>query len=128
MRTHKNGSTPLTNEVFVFGSNLAGHHGAGAAKYARDHLGAEYGVGVGMTGRCYAIPTKDFTITTMSLGDIERYVHKFVEFTNNYPNVNFFITAIGTGLAGYKHKHIAPMFKGITDNCSVPEEWVEFLN
>jgi hypothetical protein len=71
--------TNTTNTIFVFGSNLAGRHGKGAALCARQHHGAVYGVGVGRTGDSYAIPTKDVTLRTLPLKTIEAFVDQFIE-------------------------------------------------
>lgn len=109
--------------IFVFGSNLAGRHGAGAAKYARQVYGAEYGVGVGRTGNSYAIPTKDANIKTLPLDRIKPYVDEFLEYARTHRNDVFKVTAIGTGLAGYAHSEIAPMFLNAPSNCELPVEW-----
>jgi hypothetical protein len=113
--------------IFVFGSNLAGRHGKGAALHARTHYGAEYGVGRGKTGCAYAIPTKDAALRVLPLERIESYVHEFILFAEDHPEHRFQVTAIGTGLAGYKHEQIAPMFKGVPSNCIMPTQWQEFL-
>lgn len=126
MKFHKDGSTPLLGEVFVFGSNLGGYHGAGAARAALEYYGAEYGVGIGMTGNSYAIPTKTAQFECMSLEDIQKHVKVFVEYTQNHPEYEFFVTRVGCGLAGNANEDIAPMFKG-ADNCSFPIEWKEYL-
>jgi hypothetical protein len=106
--------------IFVFGSNLAGRHGKGAALFARQNHGAQYGVGVGRTGNSYAIPTKNTSIQTLPLGEIERYVKDFLNYARQHPELEFQVTAIGTGLAGYSHSNIAPMFKDAPANCSLP--------
>lgn len=117
-----------TNEIFVFGSNLAGRHGKGAALHAKETYGAEYGVGRGFSGNSYGIPTKDETLKVMPLELIERYVKHFLKIAAKRQDLVFKITALGTGLAGYKHSEIAPMFKGATSNCQFFEkEWLEFL-
>lgn len=89
--------------IFVFGSNLAGRHGAGAALHARLHYGAEYGVGRGRTGRSYAIPTKDEHMRTRSLDRIKRDVEVFVQHAANNPHLVFHVTrvhrAVQRGLA-----------------------------
>jgi hypothetical protein len=115
--------TPPTNRVFVFGSNLAGRHGAGAARYAFLHHGAVYGVGVGRQGNSYAIPTKDQRIATMQLGRIAGYVASFLDYARSRPHEIFQVTAIGTGLAGYSPEDIAPMFVNAPANCDLPEEF-----
>lgn len=109
--------------IFVFGSNLAGIHGAGAAKYAAQFYGAESYVGKGPTGFCYAIPTKDEKIKTLRLSEIDFYVHEFMKYADKHRDMNFLVTKIGTGLAGYKNEEIAPMFKGVPYNCFMPSEW-----
>lgn len=111
------------NEIFVFGSNLSGWHGAGAARQAFENFGAEYHVGVGRTGQCYAIPTKDENIKTMRLVDINNYVYHFLEYARMHPQLTFLVTAIGCGLAGYKPHQIAPMFKDAPNNVVLPEEF-----
>lgn len=97
------------NEIFVFGSNTKGIHGAGAAKLALK-WGAKYGNGNGLQGKTYAIPTKDDNINTLSLDKIKIYVDEFIEFAKKNPNLIFLVTEIGCGLAGYLPNHIAPLF------------------
>lgn len=126
MKFHKDGTLPGPKEVFVFGSNLAGIHGAGTAKAALG-FGARMGHGVGAQGRTYAIPTKDVDIKTMLLDNIKPYIERFKKVTLEYPHVKFFVTRVGCGLAGYKDKDIAPLFKGCGSNCSFPDQWKEFL-
>ena len=126
MRTYHNGKWD-GESVFVFGSNLAGRHGAGAAKFAVKNCGAVYGQGVGQQGKSYAVPTKDQHIITLSLFSIEQYIFFFKQYANTKPHLIFFITALGTGLAGYKHEDIAPMFKNAPDNCILPIEWKAFV-
>ena len=102
--------------IFVFGSNEAGIHGAGAAAFAHKVLGAKYGVGVGITGFTYAIPTKDFNIETLGLDKIEEYIVEFLEYARKNSDVAFNLTPIGCGLAGYNkidimrilNKHVVP--------------------
>jgi hypothetical protein len=113
--------------IFVFGSNLAGRHGKGAALTARLKYGAITGQGVGLMGQCYAIPTKGFHMETLQLKFIKVYIDLFIDFAKFKPEINFFVTAIGTGLAGYRHNQIAPMFKGVPNNCDMPQEWLQYL-
>lgn len=113
----------VPNQVFVFGSNLAGRHGAGAALYAKLHHGAQYGVGIGRQGNSYGIPTKDENIKTLSLDRIARYVEDFLEYAKVNEDEDFMVTAIGCGLAGYSPEDIAPMFAGAPNNCKLPEEF-----
>jgi len=113
----------VVNMIFVFGSNLAGRHGKGAALYARNTHGAVYGVGVGRTGNAYAIPTKDEHIQTLPLDRIAKYVTEFLEYAKANPELEFEVTKIGCGLAGYKEGDIKPMFAGATSNCYLPDGW-----
>jgi hypothetical protein len=114
------------NEVFVFGSNLRGAHGAGAAKLAVEKFGAIYGEGEGLMGRSYAFPTKDENIKTLSLADIKTSVDNFLVCCKKYPQKTFLITAVGTGLAGYSASQIAPLFKEVAllRNVTLPKEFV----
>lgn len=109
--------------IFVFGSNLAGRHGKGAALFARQNHGAVYGVGAGRTGNSYAIPTKDENLRTLPLGTIGHYVDQFINYALDNLDLEFEVTKIGCGLAGYKESQIAPMFVGAPDNCHLPEGW-----
>jgi hypothetical protein len=90
--------------IFVFGSNLAGRHGRGAALCAKNAHGAVYGVGVGRTGNAYAIPTKDERIRTLPLERIAPYVSAFLDYARANPDLEFEVTKIGCGLAGYSTK------------------------
>jgi hypothetical protein len=112
-------------EIFVFGSNLAGRHGAGAALFALKNHGAMYHCGQGIQGNSYGIPTKDLYIRTLPLDTIQLYVDEFIQFVNEHPELTFNVTKIGCGLAGYKEEQIAPMFKGAPINCNLPEGWRE---
>jgi hypothetical protein len=114
--------------IFVFGSNLAGVHGAGSAKRAFLNHGAVWGRGVGLNGDSYAIPTKDEQLRTLPLHRIGRYVGLFLELARARPNWTFCVVAIGCGLAGYKPYQIAPMFKGAPGNVCLPLEFYELLH
>ena len=110
------------NEIFVFGSNRAGRHGAGAAKIARK-WGAEYGNPRGLQGHTYAIPTKDEKIKTLSLPEIKKEVDLFlIDAVQNY-YLTFLVTKIGCGLAGYTPDEIAPFFAGASQNVVLPIEF-----
>lgn len=109
--------------IFVFGSNLAGRHGKGAALHARLHHGARYGMGVGPQGNSYAIPTKDEHIKTLPLDRIKPYVDEFLAYARANPDIEFELSAIGCGLAGYKPKDIAPMFAEAPANVKKPPEF-----
>ena len=113
--------------IFVFGSNLAGRHGKGAALYARNYHGAIYGQGVGRQGDSYAIPTKDALLITLPLTAIKNYVDDFLEYARTYKDDHFRLTPIGCGLAGYKPSDIAPMFKDAPKNVLLPKEFEEEL-
>lgn len=113
------------NNIFVFGSNELGIHKRGAAKFALDYCEAILGKGHGLQGYSYAIPTKKTPYITLSLEKIKKYVDIFREFALNNSHINFHITPIGTGLAGYKHTDIAPMFKNMPTNCFLPLEWID---
>ncbi|AUV61854.1 hypothetical protein HWB52_gp39 [Pseudomonas phage Littlefix] len=113
--------------IFVFGSNLAGRHGAGAAAYAYNHEGAVYGQGIGHFGNSYAIPTKDHNIQTMELVDIQQCVELFIQYAELNPDLKFKVTRIGCGLAGYKDEDIAPMFSKAPSNCWFDQVWFTHL-
>lgn len=112
------------NEIFVFGSNLAGAHGGGAARLAYERWGAVWGQGVGLQGQCYAIPT-------MHGGPeaIRPYVDKFVAFARSHPDMKFLVTEIGCGIAGFSPSDIAPLFAGAVDvdNIYLPERFWKVL-
>jgi predicted kinase len=93
------------NEIFVFGSNLAGAHGGGAARIALDFFGAVWGQGVGLQGQSYAIPTMQGGVET-----IKPYVDEFIEFAKVHPELKFLVTRIGCGIAGFRDEEIAPLF------------------
>lgn len=111
------------SDIFVFGSNLAGRHGKGAALYARKNHGAIYGVGIGMQGNSYAIPTKDEALRTLSLDRIATYVENFIGYALSRPDLTFSVTPIGCGLAGYRQEQIRPLFELLPPNCSYSKEW-----
>lgn len=116
-------------QIFVFGSNLVGYHGAGAARAALK-WGAEMGVGVSLSGQTYALPTKDGLIQTMTLPDIEYHIDELIGCIVENPDKHFLITKIGCGLAGYTPKDIAPLF-GVAflemANCSLPQEFIDII-
>lgn len=122
---HQDGTLPKNNEIFVFGSNMAGIHGAGAAK-AAVQFGALLGVGFGACGMTWAIPTKDEKLNVLPLEEIEIFVEAFKLWIRNNPKRNFFVTRVGCGLAGYSDEQIAPMFRGAM-NCSFAEQWKKYL-
>ncbi len=110
------------NEVFVFGSNLQGMHGGGAARLAYREFGAEWGQGVGLFGQSYAIPTMQGGVET-----IKPYVDDFIEFAKKHSELVFLVTEIGCGIAGFTTQEIAPLFsRAITEdiqNIYLPESF-----
>lgn len=110
-------------EIFVFGSNLAGRHGKGAAKYAKETCGAIYGKGEGIQGDSYAIPTKDANLRTLPLEDIAGRIDTFMEFARSNPQMTFRVTPVGCGLAGYSREQIRPLFGPLPLNCFFSPEW-----
>lgn len=118
------------NEVFVFGSNLQGHHLGGAARIAHEDFGAEWGLEEGMSGNTYAIPTVDLTTKNqMSLEDISVFVDRFKEFARANTGKTFLVTAIGCGIAGYTPEQIAPMFRDciVMSNVKLPTSFWEVI-
>lgn len=112
------------NEVFVFGSNLAGMHGGGAARVARLRFGAVMGKGVGMQGRSYAIPTMQGGTET-----IRPYVNDFIAYAKEHPELTFLVTPIGCGIAGFEPEDIAPLFEEASnvENIWLPKSFWEVL-
>ena len=112
------------NEIFVFGSNLAGAHGGGAARVAYRKFGAVWGEGVGLHGQTYAIPTMQGGVRT-----IKPFVDEFIRFAKESPRLIFLVTRIGCGIAGFQDKDIAPLFKDAIDveNIILPKGFVECI-
>jgi len=117
----------MSDPVFVFGSNLAGRHGKGAALWAHQHRGAVYGQGKGLQGNSYAIPTKGRDLHTLSIKAIALYIAEFKGFAEKHPELTFQLTPIGCGLAGYKPEDIAPMFRDAPLNVILPDEFRQVL-
>ncbi len=117
------------NEIFVFGSNTKGIHGGGAALLAKNKFGAVIRVGEGITGQCYALPTKDENIETLPIGEIHKSVEVLYQYVRDNTDKFFLITAVGCGLAGYTAKDIAPMFEPFVhlNNCSLPQSFVDVI-
>lgn len=112
------------NEIFVFGSNLAGAHGGGAARIAYERFGAVMGQGVGLQGYSYAIPTMQGGVET-----IKPYVDKFIAFAKQHTEYKFLVTRIGCGIAGFLDEEIAPLFANAIDveNIILPKEFAEIV-
>ncbi len=117
-------SSLAENEIFVFGSNLLGQHVGGAARYAFDHFGAVWGIGVGPQGQCYAIPTMHGGVE-----NILPYVDQFVDYAAKNPQLKFLVTPVGCGIAGFSVSDIAPLFHGTLhlENVVLPKTFVDFL-
>lgn len=113
-----------SNEIFVFGSNLRGAHGGGAARIAYKRFGAVWGEGVGLHGQSYAIPTMQGGVET-----IAPYVDEFVEFAKHHTELEFLVTRIGCGIAGFDDSEIAPLFVAAYDveNITLPREFCEII-
>ena len=111
-------------EIFVFGSNLAGRHGGGAAYLAMQKFGAKYGQGVGLQGQSYAIPTMQGGVET-----IRPYVDEFIAYAKVHHEMKFLVTRIGCGIAGFRDGEIAPLFKGAinVENIYLPESFWAIL-
>jgi hypothetical protein len=126
---HKDMTLPTKpNSLFVFGSNLAGRHGAGSARYALDHCGAVYGVFSGPTGQAYAVPTVDSNIMQLPLEVVELYVNQLIQYSLEHYDTTFFVTRIGCGIAGFTDEQIANLFfgKNTLHNFDLPEEWKQY--
>ena len=108
------------NEIFVFGSNLKGMHGGGAAYIAYRKFGAIMGQGVGLQGQSYAIPTMQGGVET-----IRPYVDEFIQFAKEHPTLTFLVTRIGCGIAGFTDDEISPLFEGAheVENIVLPPNW-----
>ena len=113
------------NEIFVFGSNLAGFHGGGAARLAYERFGAVWGKGVGLYGQTYAIPTMQGGVET-----IKPYVDEFIGFAREHKELVFLVTRIGCGIAGFRDEEIAPSFREAIDdeNIILPETFMEVMS
>lgn len=113
------------NEIFVFGSNLQGLHAGGAARIACERFGAVWGNGVGLQGKCYAIPTMQGGVDT-----IQPYVDQFIAFARQHPAYKFLVTRIGCGIAGFAEAEIAPLFKEAiaVENIYLPATFWELLS
>ena len=130
MRTYNNIPRPAftperitslrADEVFVFGSNLAGMHGGGAAYAAFQKFGAVWGCGVGLQGQSYAIPTMQGGVKT-----IKPYVDEFIDFARSRPDLFFYVTRSGCGIAGFADAEIAPLFAAAraVPNICLPESF-----
>lgn len=115
-------SAPGAKGVFVFGSNLLGIHGRGAALYARRHYGAKLGVGEGPTGRAYALPTKSTPRTSLSMAQLASAAERFIEYARARPHEAFLLTKVGCGLAGFREADVARLFSDASENVMLVDE------
>ena len=112
-----------TDEVFVFGSNIQGMHGGGAAWFAHKNFGAEWGVGEGLTGRTYALPTME------GKASMAHAVKNFTDCARQHPELTFLVTAVGCGIAGYRPDEVAPLFREAAElpNVYLPQVFVDVM-
>ncbi|WP_169582389.1 MULTISPECIES: hypothetical protein [Microbacterium] len=108
-------------EVFVFGSNAAGAHAGGAARFALDRFGAVWGQSEGLQGQAYAIDTMS------GLAVLEEQAGRFVEFARSRPDLRFLVTEVGCGIAGYRPDQVAVFFAGAPDNVVLPASFASAL-
>lgn len=116
------------SDVFVFGSNLGGIHGAGSALHAKKHYGAIQGEGIGRFGNSYAIPTKDKQLKSLPVKTINHHVQVFYDYARAHFWESFHVVAIGCGLAGFTVDQIAPLFANPPDNVNLPKEFLQYLS
>ena len=119
----------LPNEIFVFGSNYAGMHGAGAAYDAVRRFGARNGIGQGLCGNSYGIATKGHSLEVLPINRIQAGVERFAREAEAMRQLRFLVTPIGCGLAGYAPRDIAPLFRGVVDfgNVILPKCFTDIL-
>ena len=112
------------NEIFVFGSNIQGSHGGGAAWFAYKNLGAEWGVGEGLTGHCNALPTME------GKASMKAAVYRFIDCAKEHPELTFLVTAVGCGIAGYTPQEVAPLFRNALalENVYLPQMFFDVLS
>ena len=111
------------DEVFVFGSNLAGNHAGGAAKQAHDQFGAVMGVGEGLTGQCYAFPTLNADMSKIDLYTLCSITDAFYRCVNAHPDRTFLLTKVGCGIAGYSEDAMKNLLAPSRPNLVKPEGW-----
>jgi hypothetical protein len=113
--------------VWVFGSNLLGRHAGGAARVAAAQFGAAEGVAYGATGNAYAIPTVGRRGERLSLEQVSQEVAAFLAYARLHTGLQFYVTRIGCGIAGFTDADIAPLFRGSPGNCNLPETWRDLV-
>lgn len=119
--------SPPSPRIFVFGSNLRGLHGKGAALHASKYYGAEPGIAIGHINQCYAIPTKDQMLRPLRLEQVQHFISSFVAYANSHLNFQFNVTQIGCGYAKFTPKQIVPSFDKAPDNCWFDPHWDGFF-
>jgi hypothetical protein len=129
---HDDGKYPRDGEVFVFGSDMGGSHTTGASRVALKYFGAKRGKSEGYCGsrpaHCYAIPTKDRALVPLTINSIKQSIERFVDFAHSRPDLTFFVTRVGCGVAGYPDSAVAPLFKGAPEGrCSFAHEWRKYI-
>ncbi|RAJ24290.1 A1S_2505 family phage non-structural protein, partial [Pedobacter cryoconitis] len=127
--TPSNISKLKKNEVFVFGSNLNGHHIGGAAKLAKESFGAIENQGKGIQGKSYGIPTLNYAMAKISIENLQNSVNEFGLYASENLKTTFFVTEIGCGIAGFKSEEVAPLFKNLVniDNITLPQSFVDVI-
>jgi hypothetical protein len=113
----------LGKEIFVFGSNIRGLHGGGAALFAKKYCGAIMGEGDGPQGMSYALPTKYYFDRSVTVERLADNVEAFKNYARENSDKMFFVTRVGCGLAGFKDADVAPMFTDAPLNCVLPTAW-----
>ena len=112
------------NQIFIFGSNLAGKHVGGAALQAKEEFGAEEGVGEGLTGQCYAFPTLNEKNKKRTKQELEESIKKlWICCVSYFGEKEFLLTKVGCGIAGYKESYIKALFRGFPRNLIKPKDW-----
>lgn len=121
--------TLLENEIFVFGSNMKGVHGGGAARFAYNKFGAVWGGFEGQFGESYALPTMNTHLDPLELDEILFHVDRFIDFAKKHPEKNYLVTAIGCGICGYTPHEIAPLFRRAleVENIALPQLFINIL-
>lgn len=111
------------NQIFVFGSNLAGRHEGGAARQAHQQFGAEWGIGEGLTGQCYALPTLTANFEKRADEQLTSSIERFFETAGQHPDKDFLLTKVGCGIAGYDESYIRAKFVNAPSNVKLPDDW-----
>jgi hypothetical protein len=117
----------MSGKIFVFGSNLDGQHAGGAARYAHLHHAAAMGVGEGLTGTSYALPTVGHDFTPMPIEEVADHVRTFLDYAASHPDEMFQVTRVGCGIAGFSDEQIAHLFTMAPRNCLFDSAWETLL-